>query len=81
MQQSAGRIGILPGNGITPENVADLVDYTGVNEFHATAFSTLKSEMQHQNKAVYMGIPGLAEYERLITSTAEVARYLKAVDA
>ncbi|TXF87833.1 copper homeostasis protein CutC [Neolewinella aurantiaca] len=74
--RAGDRIGILPGCGITPENVAEMVTYTGVTEFHATAFATLESPMQHQNPAVYMGIPGLPEYERQITTAAEVRRFL-----
>ncbi|MBC6993437.1 copper homeostasis protein CutC [Neolewinella lacunae] len=79
VEQAAGRIGILPGCGITPENVAELVDYLGVGEFHATAFGTRHSAMRHQNPAVYMGIPGLPEYERQVTSESEVRRFLAAV--
>jgi len=78
VDQSAGRIGILPGNGIVPENVAEIVAYTGVSEFHASAFGTVVSRMKHQNPDVYMGIPGLPEYERQVTSEAEVRRFMAA---
>ena len=78
VEQAAGRIGILPGCGITPENVAEMVAYTGVSEFHATAFARLESRMTHQNPVVYMGIPGLPEYERQVTSEAEVRRFVEA---
>jgi copper homeostasis protein len=78
VDRSAGRIGILPGCGITPENVAEMVAFTGVSEFHATAFATMESPMVHRNPAVYMGIPGLPEYDRQVTSPAEVRRLLAA---
>ncbi|MFK8162822.1 MAG: copper homeostasis protein CutC [Lewinella sp.] len=80
VDQSAGRIGILPGCGILPENVAEVIAQTGVTEFHATAFGTKNSRMQHQNPAVYMGIPGLPEYERQITSEDEVRRFIMAAN-
>ncbi|SEP56023.1 copper homeostasis protein CutC [Neolewinella agarilytica] len=79
VDQAAGRIGILPGCGITPDNVAELVAYLGVSEFHATAFDTLTSTMEHQNPDVYMGIPGLPEYEREITTAHRVRQFLEAV--
>ncbi len=79
VKKADGRIGILPGCGITPENVAELVAYTGVEEFHATAFGTLISAMEHQNPDVYMGIPGLPEYERQVTTASEVKRFMDAV--
>ncbi len=78
VEQANGRIGILPGCGIVPENVAEIVAYTGVSEFHATAFTTLESPMKYRNPNVYMGIPGLPEYERQVTSEAEVRRFLAA---
>lgn len=74
--QAAGRIGVLPGCGITPQNVAEIVAYTGVKEFHATAFGQESSAMLHQNPSVYMGIPGLAEYERLVTREEVVRGFL-----
>jgi copper homeostasis protein len=79
VDRANGRIGILPGCGIVPENVAEMIAYTGVSEFHATAFATLESPMMHRNPDVYMGIPGLPEYERQITSEAEVRRFLAAL--
>ncbi|MEM9929683.1 MAG: copper homeostasis protein CutC [Bacteroidota bacterium] len=79
VQLAAGRIDILPGCGITPENVAEIIQHTGVNEFHATAFGKQFSRMQHQNPAVYMGIPGLPEYEREQTDIAEVKRFIQAI--
>lgn len=78
VKQAASRIGILPGCGILPENVAEVIAATGVTEFHATAFGTLNSSMQHQNPAVYMGVPGLPEYQRQVTSEAEVRRFVQA---
>jgi copper homeostasis protein len=78
VEQSAGRIGILPGCGILPENIARVIAATGVKEFHATAFDTQTSRMQHQNPAVYMGIPGLPEYERQVTSEAVVRQFVLA---
>jgi len=79
VEQAGDRIGILPGCGITPENVAELVQYTGVSEFHATAFGRVASGMQHRNEAVYMGVPGLPEYEREITQEYVVNNYLSAL--
>ncbi len=79
IQQADGRIGILPGGGITPQNVRQLVEQTAANEFHATAFKRLDSPMVHRNDKVYMGIPGLPEYEREITDAETVKAYLNAL--
>ncbi len=76
IEQADGRIGILPGSGITPDNLTALLERTGATEFHATAFETRQSSMKYRNEAVYMGIPGLPEYERQVTSAVEVRRFL-----
>lgn len=36
VEQADGRISILPGAGISAENVTDLIDYTGVTEVHSS---------------------------------------------
>ena len=77
--RAAGRIGILPGCGITVDNVAEVVRELGVSEFHATAFAHRESPMRHRNEAVYMGIPGLSEYERAVTDEGVVRGFVEAV--
>ena len=67
---------ILPGCGITADNVAEVLRYTGAREFHATAFAPLESRMVHRNPKVYMGVPGLPEYQRQITSRGRVEEFL-----
>jgi copper homeostasis protein len=37
IEKSNGRITIMPGAGILPENVKELVDYTGATQVHMTA--------------------------------------------
>lgn len=79
IEQADGRIAILPGCGITAENVSRVVAATGAQEVHATAFARVESPMRYRNEAVYMGIPGLPEYEREETSAAEVRKFVVAL--
>lgn len=37
VKQAAGRISIMPGSGVTPHTIRDLVVNTGAHEFHASA--------------------------------------------
>ncbi|RZL14796.1 MAG: copper homeostasis protein CutC, partial [Pedobacter sp.] len=46
---------IMPGAGINPENIAQLRDLTGANEFHSTAKRTVESKMQHINRVASTG--------------------------
>ena len=69
---------IMPGCGITPDNVAEVLAATGAGEFHATAFRREESQMQHRNAEIYMGIPGLPEYERELTDAGVVRSFVNA---
>lgn len=42
VRQAQGRIKILAGAGITPENVRDIINYTGVTEVHGSCKHTLR---------------------------------------
>ncbi|MEM6395655.1 MAG: copper homeostasis protein CutC [Bacteroidota bacterium] len=78
IERSKDSITILPGCGLTPDNLTDFLSSTQPNEYHATAFSRHLSPMQHKNEQVYMGLPGLPEYERQITSQDLVEEFVKA---
>lgn len=42
VKQAAGRIIIMPGSGVTPENINSLAAATGAREFHGTRLATCK---------------------------------------
>ena len=46
--QAAGRIGIMPGAGVTDRNIAALATATGAREFHASAKRQRPSGMRHR---------------------------------
>lgn len=78
--QAGGRISIMPGGGVTAENVLGVVQATAVREIHFTAFAQIQSPMAHRNPRPRMGanrIPG--EYERSATDPAEVRRIMGAL--
>jgi copper homeostasis protein len=49
VQQAAGRISIMPGAGITPENAEALLRTTGAKELHGTFSSCYPSGMRYRN--------------------------------
>lgn len=49
VRQAAGRIGVIGGAGIRPENVRQLVAATGVREIHASASARRTSPTSRQN--------------------------------
>jgi len=54
VQRATGRIGVMAGAGITPDNVRDLVQRTGVREVHASAKAPRESTMRLARR-----LPGL----------------------
>lgn len=71
VKQAAGRITILPGGGVRPELIPEIVRSTGVTEIHLSARSAEESPMQYRRPEIPMGaakVPG--EYERKVASAA-----------
>jgi len=46
--QAAGRLAVMPGAGVTGQNIAALAAATGAHEFHASAKRQLPSGMRHR---------------------------------
>lgn len=44
VKQAAGRIIIMPGSGVTPENINSLAAATGAREFHGTRLAACKKQ-------------------------------------
>ena len=60
--QSAGRIAIMAGSGVSPSNVRQLAG-TGVDAVHFSARCLVESGMPYRNPTVSMGgVPGIPEY-------------------
>ncbi len=81
VEQSNGRISIMPGCGITDANVRGIVEHTGVHEVHFTAFSKGKSGMMYRNPRPSMGsieVPG--EYDLQLTNPERVLRIVGEVE-
>ncbi|HEX4628825.1 MAG TPA: copper homeostasis protein CutC [Gemmatimonadales bacterium] len=75
IRQAAGRIGILPGGGITPENVVALVRATGVSEVHLTGAVARESAMAFRAPQVEIGSTApRSEYEWNVTEAAQIRR-------
>jgi copper homeostasis protein len=54
-QQAKNRIIVMPGGGLTPQNIARIVQASGVSEVHLSARSSVESRMQHRNTRCFMG--------------------------
>jgi copper homeostasis protein len=63
VERSQGRVIVMPGSGIKPDNARALVEQTGAREIHVGLRSAVPSAMRHRNPRISMGtIPG-REYQ------------------
>ena len=71
-ERAMGRISIMPGAGVTPRNIRNIIDATGVSEIHASAKEMVESRMRFRRDGVGMGAGDANEYYRYATSAAIV---------
>ena len=64
VQAADGRIAVMAGSGIRPENAADVVDQTGVREIHVGLSTQFESPMRYRKDRVSMGKLSGREYLR-----------------
>jgi copper homeostasis protein len=79
VEKAAGRIIILAGGGVSPDNAGSIVRRCRVTELHASARTTVASSMAFRRADVAMGAPGSDEYSRKTTSPEIVAAILKSM--
>ncbi len=73
VKQANGRISIMPGGGITEDNLERILTETGVKEFHCSARVSVESGMVYRNERVCMGGgSGSSEYTVNTTSVDRV---------
>jgi copper homeostasis protein len=80
VRQARHDIEILPGGGITPQNVAEIVRVSGVREVHVHAARAFPSPMRFRRAAVVMGgqyEPD--EYRRSETAVDQIAAVVEAL--
>lgn len=78
VKHAGNRLLILAGGGVGPENAKEIIEKTGVRELHASARTTIGSEMRFRKEGVSMG-SGSDEYSRKVTSAEKVAELVSAI--
>ncbi len=80
MQASQGRIKLMVGGGVRPDNVQEIARLTGAVEFHSAMRSPIASPVLHQVKRVRLGDSGVDDYARSGVSSADVRLLRQAMD-
>ena len=79
--RAEGRIIVMPGSGIKPENAHSLVEQTGAREIHVGLRSSLPSPMMHRNPRITMGKITDREYQRFQVLEENVRRLCCALES
>lgn len=75
---AAGRIAIMAGGGIRPENITELIHKTGASEFHSSLRRNAPSPMKYKAPAVHISEEGADEYARTVVLADDVRRLVAA---
>jgi copper homeostasis protein len=75
-----GRIGIMPGGGITADNIADIAQGTGAGEFHSSARTAFPSPVKFRKRGMAMGDLRDREYRRYSVRAESVRALLQGLD-
>lgn len=80
VQQAAGRIIIMPGSGVNPQNIARIARETGATEFHLSARTGVSSAMQFRQSNLSMGgTVTISEYSKDVSSAMIIAKCVEAL--
>jgi copper homeostasis protein len=82
VEQSRGRIIVMPGCGITPANIAEIAQRTGASEFHLSGRHAVPSAMRFRHPGVSMGgTVKIEEYSTEVTDPQTIKSTLDALHA
>ena len=75
-----GRIGIMPGGGVSAETIVPIAEATGAREFHSSARTLLTSPVRFRKEGIAMGDIPDCEYERYIVCEENVRALVGALE-
>jgi copper homeostasis protein len=77
VRRSGDRLIVMPGAGINDGNIRELITATGAREYHLSGQKKIESRMVYRNPHVFMGVPGLPEYEIGVTDGEKIRRVVQ----
>lgn len=77
-ERAAGRIVILAGGSITPDNVRDVIERSGATEVHLRGAKPMSSQMEYAPRVTLARPQPADDYTRLVTRADVIARAVRA---
>ncbi|MGO1297160.1 MAG: copper homeostasis protein CutC [Vibrio sp.] len=72
IQQTQQRLSVMPGSGVTPNNVSDIIHYTRASEVHLSGKTLQPSRMHFQSHSAVMGHDAQADFYRAVTNEDQI---------
>ena len=80
IQKTRGRLIVMVGGGLNPENIAAVSRETGAAEYHASLNTGLPSPVRFKNQSLFLGADLEREYMRYVVREEDVRALLEALD-
>lgn len=80
VRESGGRVDIMAGGGVDADVIRQMIPATGARSYHMSGKTVVESAMICRKGEVFMGVPGLGEYEILRTSREKIHAARQALD-
>jgi len=81
VQAAAGRVRVMAGGKVRAENVRQIAQATGAQEFHASLSTAVASPVTHRNRSLHLGAAGRDEYARHVVLARDVRKLRQAIDS
>jgi copper homeostasis protein len=78
IETARGRIGIMPGGGLSPENILTIAQATGATEFHSSVKIAFPSPVRFRKKGLTMGDLPDREYTKFTVCEDRVRALVQA---
>lgn len=75
-----GRLSIMPGAGVSPDNAKRIIEQTGVTEIHLSGKTVRNSLMSYRNEKATMG-SGDSDFAITVTNPETIAQTIAAIRA
>ncbi len=77
VEKAGDRVIIMPGAGLTPENIKAFHERVQAKEYHSTLSETIESSMRYRQEGVYMGgLSAIPEYSWKQASIDKIQQFI-----
>lgn len=81
IRRMQGRLTIMAGGGLNPENIRMVAEGTGATEYHASLNTSIPSPVRHRSDSLFLGTDMEREYSRFIVREEDVRALREELDS